>query len=100
MTILQEADSLIHGDRHDTYGHALDEYTRLASFVNTALATKLKSELTAEDLLLVMALMKINRNIGNPGHRDSRVDSCGYLGLIDECQGERKRRERKRRVDD
>lgn len=92
MTILQEADALIHGDRKESYGHCLDEYSRLAELVNPALRSKLKAPLEAEDLLLVMVLLKINRHISNPTHRDSKVDASGYIGLIDECQEERKRR--------
>jgi hypothetical protein len=93
MNILQEADSLIHGDRNKAYGHALDEYTRVAGMVNSALASKLKEPLTADDMLLFMTFVKLSRHVNNPSHRDSMTDACGYIGLMEEVQIEINRRE-------
>lgn len=89
MTILQEADTIIHGERQSTYGHVLDEYTRFAGMVNATFAQKLSAPLTAEDMLLFMVLLKLNRLTHDVTHRDSQIDAAGYIGLIEEVQKRR-----------
>lgn len=77
MNILEEANSLVHGDRRAVYGHPLDDYTRTAGMVSAMLADKLKGELTAEDMILVMCCVKLSRQVNAP-KRDNMTDLAGY----------------------
>jgi hypothetical protein len=42
--------------------------------------------LFAEDVALMMVLMKVARLCNTPDHRDSLVDICGYTALIERVQ--------------
>jgi beta-glucosidase/6-phospho-beta-glucosidase/beta-galactosidase len=93
MNILKQAESLIHGDRKESYGHCLDEYTRFAGLVSVAFAHKLKEPFTAEEMLMIMALLKFNREIRS--HKDDNlVDLAGYTGCIADAIAEREKRGR------
>jgi hypothetical protein len=87
-SILQEAESLINGDRRASYGHPLDDYTRTAGLVNAAFADKLKEPLSPEDMMMVMVLVKLSRQRNLP-KRDNLVDACGYLGCIELAEQKR-----------
>lgn len=81
MSILQEAEGLIHGDRHDTYGHPAKDFDRV-----TAAAKALGVDPRSGGALhhcLYMVLVKIARLVETPGHRDSCVDGAGYFGTYD-----------------
>lgn len=88
QSILQEAEALINGDRRASYGHPLLDYTRTAGMVNAAFADKLKEPLTAEDMMMVMVLVKLSRQRNLP-KRDNLVDACGYLGCIELAEQKR-----------
>jgi len=91
-SILLEAERLTNQDRRSTYGHPLDDYTRTAALFNAAFAHKLKEDLSPEDLMLVMILVKVSRQVNQP-KRDNLVDLAGYANCIDLAQNERIRRE-------
>jgi hypothetical protein len=91
-SVLQEAERLINGDRRASYGHPLDEYERLAAFISIALADNLNEPITAEQAMLLMVLLKLNRHISDPQHRDSLVDAAGYIGCIELAIDEREAR--------
>lgn len=91
-TLADEAKALVFGERHNTYRHALDDYTSTAQIVNALLKEKLKEPLTAEDCQLIMVAVKLSRLSRNRNHRDSAVDAVGYLLCIEETQRERVRR--------
>lgn len=90
-SILQEAQRLIFGDRRQEYGHPLDDYTRTAGMVNACFAHVLKRPLTAEEVMMIMVLVKMSR-YQETAKRDTLVDMAGYCGTIGEAQAERKRR--------
>lgn len=90
-TVLEEAQRLIFGDRRQDYGHPLDDYTRTAGMVNAAFADLLKRPFTAEEIMMIMIMVKISRYRVVP-KRDSLVDGAGYFGCIAEAIEERKRR--------
>lgn len=81
-SILKEADTIAHGDRQQAYGHPFDTYTRAAALVSAMLSHKLQSPLTAHDMALVMAQVKIAREIGCP-RRDNRIDLAGFAWVAD-----------------
>lgn len=70
MSILEEADSLVNGDRLDTYEGTDDTIVSLWS-------AYLGLELTVLDYAALMILLKIARTKGKL-HRDSWVDIAGY----------------------
>jgi len=63
--ILKKAQELITGDRNDTHGDAFQNHAEIAEFWNIFLDQKLQpmASITAEDVALMMVLMKISRNI-------------------------------------
>lgn len=88
MSLLQEANKLINGPKAADYGDFLEEGTRWADMVNAIYDT----EFVAEDMALIMVLLKMVRHKKNPDRRDSRVDAAGYIGLIDKIIDSRSRK--------
>lgn len=91
ISILSEAEELTNGARRQAYGHPLLDYERTAGMVNAALAHKLKEPLTPEEVMVVMILVKVSRQMNAP-KRDNLVDIAGYANCIDMAQQERERR--------
>lgn len=79
MNILEEAKSIIYGDREKTYGHPAKNLENIASFWSIYL----NNEISAQDVATMMVLLKLARLMNQPNHRDSLVDSVGYLALIE-----------------
>jgi 23S rRNA maturation-related 3'-5' exoribonuclease YhaM len=76
LTILDEAASLVDGDRGDAYGHPAIDFDKV-----TAAAQALGIDPAVEGALhhaLYMILVKISRLTETPKHRDSIVDIAGY----------------------
>lgn len=87
MRQLIEADNLIHGDRNEEYGPAEEDFAVTAMYWSTYLQDRLAEPLTAKDVAMMMALLKIRREMVQ--HlRDNLVDACGYLALAGEISGE------------
>ena len=85
--ILRQAKELITGDRNDTHGDAFQNHAEIAEFWNIFLDKKLKpmASLTAEDVALMMVLMKISRNNqGKKSNIDNFIDMCGYAAIAGE----------------
>lgn len=76
--ILEEAARLISGDREDDYGSARDNFTRTGQMWAAILGA---DDITAEQVALMLAALKISRLAQNTGHRDSWVDLAGYAAL-------------------
>jgi len=90
-TVLEEAAGITTTDRHETYGHPLDNHDRTADFWSTYL----DMEITAEDVCWMMMLVKVSREMHAPS-RDNIVDVCGYARNIEMIQDEREERRKKR----
>lgn len=85
--VLQEAESLIVGDREDQYGPPAENFQRIADYWNRYLTDAWKKgHVDGRDVALMMGLVKIAREAG--GHkRDSCVDLAGYAALAAEVAG-------------
>ncbi|MDA1338071.1 MAG: DUF6378 domain-containing protein [bacterium] len=78
--LLQDADELINGDRHQNYGDALDNFARIATLWSSYLGHDIKSH----DVGVMMALLKISRISYDKTLKDSFVDALGYIALAGE----------------
>ena len=89
-SILEEAHKIIYGDREQTYGKPSKNLTCIAQFWTAYLNNRKNSDeaLGPTDVAAMMTLLKIARLANSPDHRDSLVDACGYLALIERCQDE------------
>jgi hypothetical protein len=89
-SVLKEAEEIIYGDREKTYGHPAKNLETIAkmwtAYVNASTDGVLGDlEFTAEDVAVMMILLKAARLGNDIGHRDSIVDICGYAALIERC---------------
>ena len=89
-TILAEAHRIVTGHRQDSYNHPLDNFTGIARLWSA----HLNATVTAEDVALMMILLKIARE-GFKHSRDNVVDIAGYAQCLDMVVEERERRAKK-----
>jgi len=80
LKLLENAISLIHGQRAKDYGDAGDSFQRMADLVNPILRNS-SGNLTAQDMALVMIQVKVARLVESPDHEDSWTDIAGYAAL-------------------
>jgi hypothetical protein len=78
--ILSTARSYITRDRQADHGDAEDNFSRIAGYWSLHTGTTL----TATDVAVMMALLKVARIKQNPQHVDNWVDGAGYFA----CGGE------------
>ena len=90
MTILDSAAQIVDSDRERTYGTPSKNLDTIAGFWTTWLqargALKEQAMLTFDDVACMMAMLKLARLANNPEHKDSQIDACGYLRLLERCQ--------------
>lgn len=79
MSILQEADAIIDGQRQSDYGSATENFGRIARRWSEHLGV----DVTPELVCLCMIEVKMCRLVHSPDHRDSWLDVAGYVG----CKG-------------
>ena len=85
--ILKKARDLVTGDRNETHGDAFQNHAEIAEFWNIYLDKKLQpmASITAEDVALMMVLLKISRNTqGKKNNMDNFIDMCGYAAIAGE----------------
>ena len=85
--ILMKAQEIVSNDRNVSHGDAYKNHADIAEYWNTFLDNKLKpmANITAEDVALMMVLLKISRN--NQGKKfniDNFVDIAGYAAIAGE----------------
>lgn len=92
-SICEVADSLINGARRDSYGHPLDDYTKVAAMITGLFHEILKpgKYFKPEHIPMIVSCMKLSREMNAP-KRGNRIDLAGYAGVIDMICEERKRR--------
>jgi hypothetical protein len=89
---MAEANALVNGDRQAAYGSPLQSYEAQAKVWSGILADKLTSDLTAEEVVLLLAAMKLRRQAHKP-KRDNVVDTHGYLLVLAHVEEGRKSHE-------
>lgn len=84
MTVFKEAETIIYGDREETYGHPAKNLENIAEQWSLYLQQRYEAsvQLTAEDVCWMMVDLKKARQL-NSHKRDNLVDAIGYIGLID-----------------
>lgn len=82
--IAEEACRLVLGDRNESYGDPKDDYDGTAKVWSGLLIGKLKPgvEITAREAIIMMAALKLRREVTRP-KRDNRVDAIGYGLCLD-----------------
>lgn len=74
--ILKSADKIINGERQHEYGAADHSFSTIAQMWSTYLGT----EITAENVAMMMILLKVARSISR-ATEDSLIDIAGYAAL-------------------
>lgn len=88
MNILEEANTIINGDREQTYGSPDKNLLLIATYWEAHINSKynVNITLTVDDVCVMMILLKQARLANTPNHHDSMVDTVGYMALMDKCQ--------------
>ncbi|WP_280389821.1 DUF6378 domain-containing protein [Nocardia wallacei] len=82
--VLREAERLVCGDREGDYGDPTVNLHRIAQYWTDYLYDKQGDILTAEDVAMMMILMKVARQAAGY-KRDSVVDIAGYAAIAAEA---------------
>ena len=77
---LEEAFRCITVDRAATHGGAEDSFGAIASMWSAYLG----ATVTAQDVCMMMVLLKAVRYKNTPAHADHAVDICGYAAIAGE----------------
>lgn len=75
--LLSEAKDTINGPRDTEYGDAVLNFQTIAKMWEPIFGT----DISADQVALAMAALKIVRLSNDPSHRDSWVDLAGYAAL-------------------
>ena len=83
--ILENARKCVCGDREQDYGSPENNFALIARLWREYLDTD--KPITAHDVAVMMALLKIARIATGRYKADSYVDACGYLACAGEISG-------------
>ena len=72
--------------RGQHYGKVLENHSRIAKIWSLIIG----SEVTEEQVALMMVGLKVARLIETPDHQDSILDIAGYAAVMSECIEEKK----------
>ena len=82
-TVLEEAQSLVYGERDKDYGKVTPNFSRIAQIWGAILGC----EVTAEQVGLCMIGVKMARQCHKP-KRDNLVDIAGYAATLEKLEKE------------
>lgn len=85
VNILNEAATLVTGQRQEDYGTPEENFQRMADYANIHFKKNLEQNIpfSAQQTAEYMILLKMSRVINSPT-RDSYVDIAGYAGIAGE----------------
>lgn len=84
-SLLDEAKSLVMGDRNNTYGPPTQDFQRSADAMNAMGYRSASGPLRAHDVAILVTLIKISRLQWSPQKRDHWADLAGYAACGWEC---------------
>lgn len=76
--VLQQAATLINGDRAKDYGDASENFSRIGKIWGAILGTE---DVPPETVAVMLVGLKVSRLATSRKHADSWVDIAGYAGL-------------------
>lgn len=85
--VLEKAIKIINGDRQDQYGNPEDSFETIGDFWTVYVKHRNAHSaggywpIEKKDVALMMALMKIGREMHGAGKEDNMIDAAGYIGL-------------------
>jgi len=89
--LLQEAETLVNGERNDNYGDPNDDFKATADLWNAYLSRLIAGnggyppELQPHDIAAMMIMLKLSRIAWSPNKYDSWVDIAGYAACGWDC---------------
>lgn len=86
-SVLLHAHDIINGQRQQQYGNPEDSFPGIAALWNWWLDGRITKPLTAQDVAMMMCLMKQAREKNGAGKTDNVADACGYLALYEDMRG-------------
>lgn len=89
IDLLKKAGELVSGERADQHGPMYENHTCIARMWNAYLAnrdTPYHQNLTASDVAIMMALLKIARTQRGEDNPDDLVDAAGYVAVASQVQ--------------
>lgn len=78
MSHADTAIKLVLGDRNASYGNPADDYAKVAKMWSGLLHPILKRDITPQEAILMMVLLKMSREVHVPKD-DNIIDAHGYL---------------------
>lgn len=86
VDILKRASELVGGDRQKTHGDKLQNHQNIARLWSAYLANRINpaAEISALDVALMMALLKISRTQLGDQNQDDYIDGSGYMAIAGE----------------
>lgn len=84
MTILEEAQKAVYGDRQEDYGTVTENFDTIAQLWSIVLKTKV----TAEQVGICMVQVKVARQMFKK-KRDNLVDGAGYFATLEKMEDEK-----------
>ncbi len=86
--ILMKAAELVSSTRQKSHGDAFKNHAQIAEFWNIYLDDKLKpmASITADEVAMMMALVKISRSQVGKHNIDDYVDGAAYMAIAGELK--------------